>query len=62
MVEVALKGEVSGGSGGRSYLVAKYQRPGKFFASKSSIESVACSDCGHVLLYLSDRSIIAPSG
>ncbi|MCX5388204.1 hypothetical protein [Streptomyces sp. NBC_00083] len=40
------------------YVSAKFYRPGKAFASKSALASVACVNCGHVLTFLTDRGIL----
>uniref|UniRef100_A0AAU2V7G2 Uncharacterized protein n=1 Tax=Streptomyces sp. NBC_00003 TaxID=2903608 RepID=A0AAU2V7G2_9ACTN len=43
-----------------SYFVAKFYRPDKMFASKSYLASLACRECGHVLMFLENRGIVAP--
>ncbi|MFI6049593.1 hypothetical protein ACIBCO_05790 [Streptomyces violascens] len=39
---------------------AKFYRPDKMFASKSYLTSLACRECGHVLMFLDNRGILAP--
>ncbi|MFG2719808.1 hypothetical protein ACGFW5_16145 [Streptomyces sp. NPDC048416] len=43
-----------------SELTARFYRPNKMFGSKSHLTSLACRDCGHVLMFLANRGIIAP--
>jgi hypothetical protein len=43
-----------------SHFIAKFFRPDKMFASKSYLSTLACVDCGHVLLFLENRGILAP--
>ncbi|WP_406507854.1 hypothetical protein [Streptomyces sp. NBC_00212] len=39
---------------------AKFYRPDKMFASKTYLTSLACRECGHVLMFLENRGIVAP--
>lgn len=51
--------ELSTSHSGSSYLVARFFRPDKMFASKSYLMALACRECGHVLTFLENRGILA---
>ncbi|MGW2814483.1 hypothetical protein [Streptomyces sp. NPDC001415] len=43
-----------------SNFMARFYRPDKMFARKSYVASLACRECGHVLMFLENRGILAP--
>ncbi|MFG3286894.1 hypothetical protein [Streptomyces sp. NPDC048111] len=43
-----------------SHFVVKFFRPDKMFASKSYVTALGCRECGHLLLFMEDRGILAP--
>ncbi|GAA2418896.1 hypothetical protein ACFPFX_04005 [Streptomyces mauvecolor] len=45
---------------GMSLPTVKFYRPDKMFARTSALDAVACVDCGHMLLFLENRGILAP--
>ncbi|MCT9092742.1 hypothetical protein N4G70_28305 [Streptomyces sp. ASQP_92] len=43
-----------------AHFTVKFYRPDKMFASKSYVLALACRECGHVLMFLENRGILAP--
>ncbi|MFI6683127.1 hypothetical protein [Streptomyces sp. NPDC050485] len=41
-------------------LTVKFFRPDWMFARKSYLTGVACRECGHLLVFLENRGILAP--